>query len=253
MAYEGNVALINGLIPANGQDFPLVHARHVYVDTDQRLSDCIETLEGQMDDLRYVPMAIDSLSITTPANGIAEKGSTVVSITYSYSCNKVPDRLIFNGSEISEPAISGTNILVEGLNVTANRTFTMQATDHGSYSNPAKTVSRSVTLYFYDKVHWGVAAAPSSYNDSFILSTLTNHQLASGRARTFTVNAGANQFIYFALPTSMGTPRFTVGGFDGGFGKVAEFSHTNASGGTATYAVWKSDNANLGSTTVVIS
>ena len=253
MSYAGSVTIVDGLVPVNSQDFPLVNARHVYVDDNTRLSDFVETVTGQIDDINYIPIAINSLSITTPTSGIAEIGSTISSITYSYSCSKKPDTLTFNGTSISTPAASGSGLTLSGLSVTANRSFTMQATDHGSNSNPSLTVTRSVSLYFYNKIHWGVAAAPASYNNAFLLTTLGNHELASSKAKTFTVNAGSEQYIFFALPTSMGTPTFKVGGFDGGFTKAAEFSHTNASGGTATYAVYKSDNANLGSTTVVVS
>lgn len=211
------------------------------------LNDRIDDVESQIDDLKYVPIAINSFSLS-PAT--AEKGSTVATINFSYSFNKTPTTLKL-GTENITP--SGTSIQKTGLSVTNDTTYTLTATDSGSYSNPAASASKTATLHFYDKIHYGVASVPSAYNDSFLLTGLSNHDLASGKAKTFTVNSTSGKYIYFALPTAMGTPNFNVGGFDGGFTKAAEFSHTNASGYATTYAVYKSDNAGLGSTKVTVS
>ena len=255
MAYGGNVALINGLIPANGQNFPLVHMNHVYIDDDTRLSNFIDNINGEIEDLKYVPLTINSFTFTNPENGIVEKGSTVTSVSLNYSCNKKPAILGIDNNPISNPPISDT-ITLTGLSVTSNRTFTLRGSDEGSHSIIPANVTKTATLYFYDKIHWGASEVPNNYDDSFILTGLTNHELAANKKKTFTVTAGANMYIYFALPTSMGTPTFTSGGFDGGFTKVAQFSHTNSTGSTSArtnYAVWKSDNPNLGLTTVAVS
>ena len=50
-----------------------------------------------------------------------------------------------------------------------------------------------------------------------------------------------------------GTPVFNVGGFDGGFTKAASISFTNASGYTEEYAVYRSDNSNLGTKTIKVT
>lgn len=75
---------------------------------------------------------------------------------------------------------------------------------------------------------------------------------------TFVVNADqAGEYIWFAfrdqLQTDDGNPTFTVGGFPGGFTDKGTVSHTNDSGFTETYRLWRSDNAALGSTTVVVT
>ena len=63
---------------------------------------------------------------------------------------------------------------------------------------------------------------------------------------------GGRTDIYYAFPASWGTPRFFVGGFEGGFALLKTFDHKNASGATISYAVWKSTNAGLGNTTVEV-
>ena len=53
--------------------------------------------------------------------------------------------------------------------------------------------------------------------------------------------------------TSFGTCTFTVGGFVGGFEKVGQYSYTNQYNHIEMYDIYKSENPNLGKTTVVIS
>ena len=55
---------------------------------------------------------------------------------------------------------------------------------------------------------------------------------------------------FYAVPTRYGDVSFNVGGFDGGYSKVATIEFTNASGYKENYDIYKSDNANLGNTTV---
>lgn len=64
------------------------------------------------------------------------------------------------------------------------------------------------------------------------------------------------EFIWFAfrdqLQTDNGDPRFFVDPFFGGFQDKGTVSHTNDSGYTETYRLWRSDQKALGSTTVVV-
>ena len=61
-----------------------------------------------------------------------------------------------------------------------------------------------------------------------------------------------NQYIYYCFPASWGTPTFNVGGFDGGFVKEATIDFTNASGSTSQFVIWRSENANLGSQSIIV-
>ena len=76
--------------------------------------------------------------------------------------------------------------------------------------------------------------------------------LQASKGKTFTVNAGENEHIFYAVPSRYGTCMFNVGGFDGGFSKVTTFDFVNASGFKESYDVYKSTNDNLGSTTVTV-
>ena len=99
--------------------------------------------------------------------------------------------------------------------------------------------------------YYGAVVEPDVYDNDFILN-LSGYKLASSRNGTFNVNAGINEYIYFCIPIKWGTPTFNVGGFDGGFFKVAEINFTNNSGHTEPYSIWRSDNLSLGSQSVTV-
>lgn len=88
--------------------------------------------------------------------------------------------------------------------------------------------------------------------DSDFIKTL-NKELNESRAKTFTVNCENNQHIFYCIPSILGTPTFTVGGFSGGFYKVDTIQFTNSYGYVESYDIWKSTNNNLGNTTVVVT
>ena len=112
--------------------------------------------------------------------------------------------------------------------------------------------TKNATLTFTNKVKYGVAAIPGTINDTF-LNGLATKTLSTGKIRNFSVNAGSGEYIWYALPSSYGACTFTVGGFSGGFTLASTFNHTNESGATVEYRVYRSDNANLGNQTVTVS
>ena len=94
-------------------------------------------------------------------------------------------------------------------------------------------------------------SSTSTYNTA-LLKSLSN-TLSNSKARSFTVNAGSNQYIFYAVPNRLGGCKFAVNGFEGGFEKVATISYTNSQSYTESYDIYKSDNPSLGNTTVVVS
>lgn len=207
----------------------------------------LSALQSRVADLEYVPVAINSLSVNP---SLAEIGSTVTSATLTYGMNRNATQMKLDGNVISNTTQSGT-ISLTGLSLTSNKTWTLQATDERkSLSN--EWASKTTTLTFTNKVKYGAATTPGTINDAF-LNGLGTRTLSTGKVRSFSVTAGSNQYIWYALPTSYGTCAFTVGGFTGGFTQVAQFNHTNESGATVEYRVYRSDNVNLGAQTVNVS
>lgn len=139
------------------------------------------------------------------------------------------------------------------LSAFATLQFVLKATEaRGKYA------TKLLHIHAYNGVYTGAASSPDVI-DAVFLNTLKK-SVADGYARTFTVDAKAGQYIWYACPTKFVavlennvTPTFNVGGFDGGFSKVATFDFTNSVGYTEEYQVWRSDNVGLGSTTVVVS
>lgn len=200
----------------------------------------LDDIYKRLDDIQYEPIAVTSMSVS-PSQ--AEKGSTVTSVTVNWNVNKDPKSATLNDEPVEPGDRSKT---FSELTLKQNTTYTYKATDERD-----ATAQRSATLSFLDKRYWGVGTVtePDQVDSAFVLG-LSGSELSSSKTKTFTVNAGAGQYIYYAIPASFGTPVFYVGGFEGGFDVINTFEFTNASGYKTNYKVWKSTNANLGNTTV---
>jgi len=110
----------------------------------------------------------------------------------------------------------------------------------------------AVTVTWAQKVFWGVGA-PGGNTEAFIEALPTN-MLALTKSRTFTVNAGGGQKVYYAYRSAYGAATFTVGGFAGGFTLVSNaILVTNPFGFAENYSLYESDNTGLGSVTVTVS
>lgn len=216
----------------------------------QIIDQALHTLDGRIDDLSYEAIAITAFS-ASPSQ--LEIGSTATNIVLSWTLNKAPVSVKINNVTITAPnggwGTSGT--WTDSGSYSTNKTWTLEVTDAGGVSIAATTASGNATLYFRKSVYYAAAVIPGTINSAFILGMTGG--LATSRAKTFTVNAGANQYIWYAAPVSFGACSFNVGGFDGGFELVDTIQHTNASGNTENYYVYRSDNAELGSTTVKVS
>ena len=230
------VKTINGLTPDENGNVTISTGGSV--DTTE-FESRVKELEKQMADLTYVAIAINSF---THNLGSREYGETVESATFYWSTNKEPTTLTFDGKALD---VASTSLKLNDLSVTSTKSYKLQATDERG-----GTASKTVSISFYNGVYYGVSTTPSNYDSGFILG-LTK-ELRSNKKPSFTANAGENQHIYYCLPTRMGSCKFTVGGFTGGFTLVDTISFTNASGYTEDYYIYKSDNAGLGSTSVTV-
>jgi hypothetical protein len=147
---------------------------------------------------------------------------------------------------MTEAGYIGPTVNAEAVNypaVGASITFQLNATD----GDDSDTDTQSVA--FYNRRFWGVSSTASSYSEADI-EGLADDELSNSKAKTFTVNPGAGEYIIFAYPKRLGTVTFTVGGFEGGFEAPETVSVENASGYEEDYFVYRSTNSNLGSTTV---
>ena len=208
-------------------------------------------IQNLRDEIAYTPISISSFSISsvtfagggTSSSGTIEKGKEVTGFVASYNINKTPAVLTFAGASLT-PAKSGT--ISKSGNYTSTTSFALTATDSGAPNISPTTSTKSVSLSFYDRIYWGSDEIPGSVNSAFLLG-LSNSTLSNSKGRTLNnVNVANGEYLWYALPASMGTCTFTYNGFTGGFTEVTTFNHTNASGHTASYRVYRSDNPSLG-------
>lgn len=196
------------------------------------------------------PFSVSSLSASV---SILEVGRSINSISFSYSSNEDIVSATINDSQYNvSTVVPNTSPFVY------QKTFSRLTQGSVSFTLTCKNsdgeaLSTSTSISWLFKRYYGVAAAYISTNplEDFVKS-LTKSELASNKNFSYTVNCGADQKIYLAVPVSFGTPAFYVGGFAGGFHLLGNVDIINQYDVTNQYQVWESDNFNLGNTTVSV-
>lgn len=189
--------------------------------------ECVD-IRARLDALEYKSIQINSFFAAPP---VSEIGSSQT-ITLAWTLNKQATSQNINGTPV-------TGNTKQYTVVTSNTTYTLNVSDGQT------SASKSVSVSFANRIYYGAAADLTSITE---LSSV----LSSNPERTITVNAGAGQYIIYAIPARLGDVTFFVSGFEGGFEDPEEQELTNASGYQEIYKVYRSTNANLGSTTVEI-
>lgn len=193
-------------------------------------------------DLQYIPIEILAFSNNI---GVAEKGSTLNELTLKWQLNKDPETILMNG-QVRADLKTLRSLTLKDMALTADKTFMLQVRDE-----KGKTARKNTSVAFQNGVYYGVSEIPEEVNNTFILSL--SRSLQGSRTKTFSTTSTEGQYVWYAFPSRYGTPVFNVGGFDGGFTKTASISFTNASGYTEEYAVYRSDNSNLGTKTIKVT
>lgn len=189
--------------------------------------ECVD-IRARLDALEYKSIVINSFAAAPP---VSEIGSSQT-ITLAWSLNKTATSQNINGSPVTGNSKQYTG-------VTTGTSYTLNVSDGQT------SASKSVSVSFANRVYYGAAAD---------LTTVTSLSsvLSNDPERTITVNAGAGEYIIYAIPARLGDVTFFVSGFEGGFEDPVEQTLTNASGYQETYKVYRSTNTNLGNTTVEI-
>lgn len=197
----------------------------------------IDILRGKLDDLLYEPIKINSFTVSPQT---VDKGRVLTTLTFNWSFSKIPKTLSFTGTD----DVNSTGIKLTDLELSSNRTYTLSVTDERDTLKQS-----SITVRFYNRVYYGVAKEPESYDSEFIKSL--NSQLVSSTniVTSFNVNAGEGDYIYYCLPVENGECLFYLGvQLPGGMKELPEVSFANAYNyGPVQYRIYKSDYSNLGS------
>lgn len=209
---------------------------------DSNVKDTLDKMLKDLGDIMYEPINIVSFTVDKSTN---EMGSTVNKVVLNWNYNKTPKTLTLDNETLD---VSLKTKTLTGQSIKSNKTFTLKATDE---RDAVSTKTTAIT--FLNGVYCGVGddLQISGITNQFILGLTKT--LQSSKAKTFTVNAGVGKHIYYIIPSRYGTPVFKVGGFEGGFEKLGTVNFTNSSSYAENYDVYKSSNAGLGNTTVVVS
>lgn len=131
-----------------------------------------KTVQQALDDLNYKAIAINSF---TNDVGTVEMGSTVTDVTLSYSFNKTAKSLTLDGTAID---VASTKQVLTGLTITANKTYTLTATD----DRDAKA-TKTTSISFLNGCYYGVGTVDVDGADKAFVAGLTK-VLSGSRART---------------------------------------------------------------------
>ena len=202
------------------------------------LQEAVDDLTDVVGDLSYEPIEITSFGHNA---GVKEIGSTAASVTLSWALNKDPESQDIDGIPMSLDARQYT---IGTANLTGNKTYKLTVTDERDTS-----VSRTTTVTFLNGIYYGVGAVNADNTNNAFIQSLTK-VLSDTRVRDFTVTANTGEYIFYCIPSRLGTPTFFVGGFEGGFDLLKNIAYTNPSGYEEDYAVYRSVQTGLGKTTV---
>lgn len=199
------------------------------------VNDEIQNIKNQLENMTYIPLKI--LNFTNDINYVEKNHSYDGNIIFNWEIDGQPtsQEIMIQGRP-SRPVDASARTYTYELNsaLSDNTTFILSA--QGSMGSPVTATSDIIFTY---KVFYGAAFAPEGEYTPDFLQSLAGSSLQETKETTFTIDNVENQYIYFALPQSYGTPIFSVGGFVGGFGNApigtVSYNETN-------YDIWKSDN-----------
>lgn len=145
---------------------------------------------------------------------------------------------------VGNPSLSGTlssdhQQWVPSKAVSVNQKLTITATYNG------QSVSKVYNIYFKYKKYWGVSTSASLTSSKVIaLAGSTWADSKAMGATTFDCTGG--KYVYYVIPSSLGTPEFWVGGLKNTDVVTTSATVTNASGGSTTYSIMRLANIQTG-------
>lgn len=223
-------------------------------DLINKYPNAIEELDMRLDDLeaRLIdhigPIVITKFEVKP---SVLEVGSYADAPTLSWEFDRVPAAImLYEGDETEGTSFAGDStgtvleeFYVKGTTIGTKLRWTLVAIDDlGKPSEP-----NTATISFANQIYYGASSTTSGIDGSFV-KTLQTRRLSTGKVTSFTVTANKGQYIYYCLPTRLGTCIFSYGSNEGGVSLIATVNVTNSSGYTEPYYVYRSDEPGLGST-----
>ena len=201
-----------------------------------------KALDGIMAKIDYIKPEITSF--TSTAQAVYEVGQKVSNIVFNWTTNKN-----ITTQTLTDCPLADANVRTATYtnDINSNKTFTLTIGDGQN------TASKNISISFRNKIYYGSASIPNSFDSAFILG-LSNNQFATSKSGSFNITVGSNEYGFIAFPSSFGTlSSVKIGGFDTDVISCGTISFTNASGGTTNYNIYRTGRHSLGAITMVIN
>lgn len=230
------VYLIGEVNTGDGYDIPAATTTKAGVMT----ADMYKTFQEM--ELATFPL---TLNIVSSSDSIFEVGASytpTINISVSRKGTNVTSGSNIN--VVGVPTLSGSissdkQTWIPTSAVRANQKLTVTAT-YGSQS-----ASKVYNIFFKYKKYWGVSTNASLTSAQVL--TLGNSTWADSKAMgATTFDCTGGKYVYYVVPSSLGTPEFWVGGLKNTDVVTTSATVTNASGGSATYSIIRLANIQTG-------
>ena len=204
----------------------------------------VKELTDAVQRLQYEPITI----VASVSPRTALKGATVNSLQFTIITSRPPVTVSIDGIQQQiRPNQTMFTINIAG-SYTESKTFGISAVDE----NDHVVTAAGVSLQFYNNIYYGVAENPENITSEFITG-LSSSELSGKKERIITVEADDNDYIWYAVPDSLGECTFSVNGFAGGFDDIGTFTVANSNNYEETYHLYRSTNPGLGETKVIVT
>ena len=201
-----------------------------------------KALDGIMAKVDYIKPEITSF--TSTAQEVYEVGQNVSNIVFNWTINKNITTQTLTDCPLADASVRTATYT---NNITSNKTFTLTIGDGQN------TASKDISISFRNKIYYGSATIPASFNSAFILG-LSNKRFATDKSGSFNITVGNNKYGFIAFPSSFGTlSSVEIGGFNTDVISCGTISFTNASGGTTNYNIYRTGRHSLDTITMVIN
>lgn len=195
--------------------------------------------------LQEIELATFPLSLTASGGGTFEVGSSnknAIGIIVTRKGTDVTSSstitVIASGS-VTGSLSSNKKTWTPSTNISSNTSVAVKAT-YGS-QNATKTVNYT----FKYKKYWGTSTSASLTSSQVI--ALAGRAWADSKAMgATTFDCTGGKYVYYVIPSSLGTPEFWVGGLKNTDVVTTSATVTNASGGSATYSIMRLANIQTG-------
>lgn len=194
-------------------------------------------LAKRLADLEYKPISILSFNNNS---SVVEMGNVIHDVKLTWNLNKQPILQTIDKENV-DVKLREFNLRKD---INKDITISLEAKD-----DRGLIVNKTTSINFMNGIYYGVSNKDVSTSEDILN---LKKELSNSKSRSVNVNCEQDQYIYYCLPSRLGSCTFFVGGFEGGFTKTKTIQFKNSYSYTESYDIYKSTNKNLGNTTVTI-